>query len=83
MSEATPEAAASAEAWPARFVAQLRARYGAHVEAIVLYGSWLRGKRDTVLDFYVLLDDYAALDSRTAVLANRLLPPNVYHTIIE
>ncbi|MEQ8663491.1 MAG: hypothetical protein RLW62_21950 [Gammaproteobacteria bacterium] len=69
--------------WPARFVAHLGERYAGHVEAIVMYGSWLRGKRDTVLDFYVLLDAYAALGSRCAATANRLLPPNVYHVLLE
>lgn len=67
------------DAAPRRFAALLRERFGDGVAAVVLYGSYLRGKRDTVLDFYVLLDDYAALGSAPAALANRLLPPNVYH----
>lgn len=58
----------------------LRARFGDGLAGVLLYGSYLRGKRDTVLDFYVLLDDYRALPGGwPARLANRLLPPNVYH----
>ncbi len=69
--------------WPARFVRHLLERYANHVEAIVLYGSWLRGKRDTVLDFYVLLDDYRALGGWLPAAANRVLPPNVYHVVLD
>ena len=47
--------------------------------AILVYGSWLRGKRDTMLDFYVLVDDYHTLDSAWQGWMCRLLPPNVYH----
>jgi len=82
-----PAAAARApcaqDDWPARFTHHLLERYADHVEAIVLYGSWLRGKRDTVLDFYVLLDDYRALGAWLPALANRALPPNVYHVVLE
>ena len=62
----------------AAFVASFQARYGRQLMAVLAYGSYLRGKRDTVLDFYVLLDGYAALPA-LAGFANRLLPPNVYH----
>ena len=77
------DAASTTDSAPARFVQALRERHGAGVLAIVLYGSWLRGKRDTVLDFYVLLEDYSALGSRVAALANRLLPPNVYYLLLD
>lgn len=63
------------------FVAHFRARFGAHLEAVLAYGSYLRGKRDTVLDFYLLLDSYAAL-AGIAGAANRVLPPNVYHVTL-
>jgi hypothetical protein len=53
-------------------------RYGAGVQAIVIYGSYLRGKRDTLLDFYVLLDSYAVIGSRWQALLAWMLPPNVY-----
>lgn len=64
------------------FVAHFEARFGAHLLAVVTYGSYLRGKRDTVLDFYLLLDSYGCLP-RLAGVANRLLPPNVYHVMLE
>ncbi len=53
-------------------------RHGAGVQAILIYGSYLRGKRDTLLDFYVLLEDYAAMRSRWQAALAWLLPPNVY-----
>ncbi len=71
-------AASADERWPERFSAALVERYGDAVLAVVLYGSWLRGKRDTVLDFYVLLDSYAALAAPVHGLLNRLLAPTVY-----
>jgi hypothetical protein len=58
---------------------EIRQKHGAGISAILVYGSWLRGKRDTMLDFYVLVDDYRTLDSRWQALMCRLLPPNVYH----
>ncbi|MFW6093276.1 MAG: hypothetical protein ACODAC_04825 [Pseudomonadota bacterium] len=64
----------------ARLLAAIHERHGGHVAAVLLYGSYLRGKRDTLLDFYVLLDDLrGALPRRWHEAANRLLPPNVYH----
>lgn len=78
----TPTGAGPAEL-PDQFVRALRARFGDGVVAILLYGSWLRGKRDTILDFYVLLDDYAALGSVLEATANRLLAPNVYHISLD
>lgn len=76
----TADPATSAH-WPAHCAVLLRERFGDSVCAILLYGSFLRGKRDTVLDFYVLLDDYSALSSRCAAIGNRVLPPNVYHLL--
>ena len=40
---------------------QLRKRYGQGLLAVLIYGSYLRGKRDTLLDFYVLLDSYRSM----------------------
>ncbi|MCP5145528.1 MAG: hypothetical protein H6978_12025 [Gammaproteobacteria bacterium] len=55
-------------------------RHGNAVRAVLLYGSYLRGTRGTLLDFYVLVDDYAgALPAWWQRLGNRLLPPNVYY----
>lgn len=59
-------------------LAELDRRYGDSLEAVIVYGSYLRGKRDTILDFYALVDDYRALPWWQAALC-RLLPPNVYH----
>ena len=56
----------------------IRERYGAGVCAILIYGSYLRGKRDTLLDFYVLLEDHAALQSSWQAGLAWALPPNVY-----
>lgn len=58
---------------------EIRQKHGGSLLAILVYGSWLRGKRDTMLDFYVLVDDYRTLDSRWQGWMCSLLPPNVYH----
>ncbi len=57
----------------------LAARAG--VVAVLLYGNRLRDPRaGGLLDFYVLTAGDAAYHGRgIAALANRLLPPNVYH----
>ncbi len=54
-------------------------KHGDALMAILVYGSWLRGKRDTMLDFYVLVDGYHTLDSTWQGWMCQLLPPNVYH----
>jgi len=58
---------------------EIRQKHGKALLAILVYGSWLRGKRDTMLDFYVLVEDYQSLDSAWQGWMCRLLPPNVYH----
>lgn len=58
---------------------EIRQKHGDALLAILVYGSWLRGKRDTMLDFYVLVEDYRTLDSRWQGWMCHLLPPNVYH----
>ncbi len=58
---------------------EIRQKHGETLLAILVYGSWLRGKRDTMLDFYVLVEDYRTLDSAWQKWMCRLLPPNVYH----
>jgi len=60
-------------------VREIRQKHGHALQAILVYGSWLRGKRDTMLDFYVLVEDYHKLDSAWQGWLCRLLPPNVYH----
>ena len=60
-------------------VEEIRQKHGNALLAILVYGSWLRGKRDTMLDFYVLVEDYRTLDSAWQGWMCSLLPPNVYH----
>ncbi len=49
-------------------------RFGAVVDAVFLYGSWRRGRRDTMPDLYVLLREYP---SGIKYFPGRLLPPTV------
>ena len=61
---------------------RIRERHGSGVRAIVFYGSCLRTGDDqySLLDFYVLVDDYWNLGtSRWYAWLNALLPPNVYY----
>ena len=49
---------------------------------MLFYGSCLREKQldGLMLDFYLIVSDYrAAYDRRWLALANRLIPPNVFH----
>ncbi|MGI9414124.1 MAG: hypothetical protein ACR2PM_10670 [Hyphomicrobiales bacterium] len=60
----------------------LHAKFGNAAEAVLAYGSSLRGTAldDTLIDLYVLVSSYeAAHGGRIERLANRLLPPNVYY----
>jgi hypothetical protein len=59
----------------------IRKRVGSAVAAIVFYGSCLRKQTsEGVLDFYVLVDDYAsASSSRWLAWAGSALPPNVFY----
>lgn len=80
----TANANRGSENWMSLFVDALLTKYGAAVQAILLYGSYTRGEQDTVLDFYVLLDNYySGLNGNCQRLANYLLPPNVYHLSIQ
>ena len=60
----------------------IRARYGAGVCAILIYGSYLRGARDTMLDFYVLVDNYAAMRSRWQGMLAWVLSPVIVCTAV-
>lgn len=65
--------------------AALSARPG--VAAVLFYGARLRGAPDGAtagpLDFYLLTDSNTAYHGPgLAALANRLLPPNVYHEVV-
>lgn len=61
-----------------RLLDQIKSRYGSNLSAVLIYGSYLRGKRDTLLDFYVLLESYGAMASSWQGWMARFLPPNVY-----
>lgn len=56
------------------FVDAISRQFGERVDAIFLYGSWRRGWRDTMPDFYVLLNCYP---TRRWHWPTRLLPPTV------
>ncbi|MEJ8567140.1 hypothetical protein [Elongatibacter sediminis] len=59
-------------------LARLLERHGAGIAAVLVYGSYLRGKRDTLLDFYVLMDGYGTLRPVWQAGLAWLLSPNVY-----
>jgi len=64
--------------------AAVRARHPGAALAVLFYGSCLRRPEsllvDSLLDFYLLVDDYrSAYRSALTGLANRLLPPNVFY----
>ncbi len=63
-------------------VAAARDRFGDRVSAVVLYGSFTRGQKDTLLDFYILLKDLTPLPAWQRVLGS-LLAPNVYQLVTE
>ncbi len=64
------------------FLDEFKKRYGESLLGVLLYGSYLRGERDSPLDFYVLVDRYAALPRWQAAAAT-VLPPNVYHIHVQ
>lgn len=60
----------------------IAARYGNSVAGVIFYGSCLRTGEieDKILDFYVIVDDYAAAyDKSWLARANAILPPNVFY----
>lgn len=61
-----------------QLLAQIQDRYGNGLLAVLIYGSYLRGKRDTLLDFYVLLDSYQSMRFAWHGWLAKALPPNVY-----
>lgn len=56
----------------------VRQRFPEGLAAVLVYGSYIRGKRDTLLDFYVLVDDHSAYPRRRDRWSSRLLPPSVF-----
>ncbi|MCP5180484.1 MAG: hypothetical protein H6993_01290 [Pseudomonadales bacterium] len=72
-----PELApADATRWPELepLLDTVQQRFGERVDAIFLYGSYRRGRRDTIPDFYVLLSAYPP---GLKYLPGRVLPPTV------
>ena len=62
----------------------VRARHPQGALAVLFYGSCLRRPEtllgDSLLDFYLLVEDYAsAYGSGLLAIANKLLPPNVFY----
>lgn len=66
----------------ASLVQAARKRFGEGVQAVVLYGSFTRGEKDTLLDLYVLLEDLSSLPWWQRTLGS-LLPPNVYQLVTD
>ncbi len=62
-----------------RLLTEIHRRHDQRVAAVLLYGSYLRGKRDTLLDFYVLFSEFDGALSTLESWGNRALPPNVYY----
>jgi hypothetical protein len=65
----------------------IRARHEPGSAAVLFYGSCLRRPEDQLgdglLDFYLLVEDYASAYRKPFLaLANRLLPPNVFYVEI-
>ncbi len=61
---------------------ELLSRYGNHLQAILFYGSCLRGGNpfDGLVDLYVIVDHYrTTYPKRSLAVLNALLPPNVYY----
>jgi len=61
---------------------KIRERFGKHLRAVLFYGSCQRRQVDDegILDLYALVDDYrASYSNPLLVLANRILPPNVFY----
>ena len=70
----------------AALLQQLRERHHGAVNAILLYGSCLRGGDifDGLVDLYLICDSYrSAYASRGLALSNWLLPPNVFYAELE
>ena len=61
----------------AGLLAILDERYGADIEAVLLYGSWLRGASGAMPDLYVLLERYP-VSPRLDRWLGAMLAPNVY-----
>jgi hypothetical protein len=76
------ELARPAPPYALRLSEAIRAEVGPAAAALLFYGSCLRKRTaEGVLDFYLLVDDYAAALPRSRALAwaSRALPPSVFY----
>jgi hypothetical protein len=75
------ELAAPVPAGVQRVAAEIRARHGDALVALLFYGSCLRrGTTEGVLDFYAIVSDYrGAYQAAWPALLAALLPPNVHY----
>ncbi len=69
--------AVSAEPRLAALLAAVQERFGACVDAVLLYGSYLRGNTSAMPDLYVVLSEFPVAPRLERWLGG-LLPPNVY-----
>ena len=66
----------------ADLAAAIAAKHGGASRAVLFYGSCLRERQldGLMLDFYLIVADYrTAYDRRWLAVANRWIPPNVFH----
>ena len=66
----------------AKLATAIAGQHGDASRAVLFYGSCLREKQldGLMLDFYLIVSDYrAAYDRRWLAVANRWIPPNVFH----
>lgn len=76
------ELAMPVDARVSKLAAAIASKHGAASRAVLFYGSCLREKQldELMLDFYLIVSDYrAAYDRRWLAVANRWIPPNVFH----
>ncbi|HUE79140.1 MAG TPA: hypothetical protein VMN38_05875 [Sphingomicrobium sp.] len=65
-----------------KLAAAIAAKHPGASRAVLFYGSCLREKQldGQMLDFYLIVSDYrAAYSRRWLAVANRMIPPNVFH----
>jgi hypothetical protein len=80
------EMAEPVDARVAAMAAAIGAKHGAASVAVIFYGSCLRESQldGLMLDFYLIVSDYAAAyPRRWLATANRLIPPNVFPFVHE
>ena len=66
--------------------AELTAKFGQAIDAIILYGSCLRSNEfeNKVIDLYIIVDNYgSAYRERHLAFLNSFLPPNVFYLEVK